>query len=178
MTSTTSPTAWTICETPLGPLTIIGGPAGVRALRFPGRGDPLDEAARDDDLLHVPVQQLQEYFTGRRRTFTMALDLGGTAFQRRVWARLLAIPYGDTRSYGAIARSIGRPDRARAVGAAVGATPVPIVVPCHRAVGANGDLTGYGGGLHRKRALLDLEAAVSGREPLSAVWTTRQLRLA
>lgn len=171
-------TAWTICETPIGPLTIIGGPAGLRRLHFPGRSGPLDEAGRDDDLLAAAAAELEEYFGGRRRAFTVALDLGGTPFQRKVWAALAAIPYGQTRSYGAVARELGRGDRVRAVGAAVGATPVPIIVPCHRAVGARGELTGYGGGLHRKQALLDLEAAVSGREPLPEVWATRQLRLA
>ena len=88
-----------------------------------------------------------------------------------------AIPFGATISYGALADAIGRPDRVRAVGATVGRTPVPIVVPCHRVIGANGDLTGYGGGLQRKRALLDLEAAVAGGEPPPAVWQGRQLAM-
>jgi methylated-DNA-[protein]-cysteine S-methyltransferase len=163
MSTTTSQTlSWTTYDSPLGPLTLIAGRRGLRALHFPGRVEPLDESARDDRLLAPAVQQLAEYFAGRRRRFELALDLDGTPFQQQVWTHLGRIPYGSTSSYGALARGIGRPDRARAVGAAVGRTPVPIIVPCHRAVGANGDLTGYAGGLDRKRALLGLEAAVSG----------------
>jgi methylated-DNA-[protein]-cysteine S-methyltransferase len=104
------------------------------------------------------VKQLDEYFDGRRRRFDLVLDLAGTPFQQRVWSALRAIPYGTTRSYTEVGQAIDRPDRVRAVGAAVGRTPIPIIVPCHRVVGADGSLTGYGGGLHRKRALLDHEA--------------------
>lgn len=153
---------WTIYDSPLGPLTLVGGPRGLRAVRFPGRGEPPDSCARDDALLAPAAEQLAEYFAGRRRRFELTLDLDGTPFQQHVWTHLLAIPYGTTRSYRALALAMGRTDRARAVGAAVGRTPMPIIVPCHRAVGVNGDLTGYAGGLDRKRALLDLEAAVSG----------------
>jgi methylated-DNA-[protein]-cysteine S-methyltransferase len=163
MSTTTSHTLfWTTYESPLGPLTLVGGPRGLRALHFPGRGVPLDDCPRNDALLAPAAQQLAEYFAGRRRRFDLALDLGGTPFQQEVWMHLTAIPYGTTRSYGELAHAMGRTDRARAVGAAVGRTPVPIIVPCHRAVGVKGDLTGYAGGLDRKRALLDLEAAVSG----------------
>jgi methylated-DNA-[protein]-cysteine S-methyltransferase len=94
-----------------------------------------------------------------------------------VWGQLRAIPFGSTVSYGELAGAAGRPDRVRAVGAAVGRTPIPIIVPCHRVIGADGSLTGYRGGLQRKRTLLDLEAAVSRREPLPEVWTARQLSL-
>jgi methylated-DNA-[protein]-cysteine S-methyltransferase len=151
-------TSWTIYESPLGPLTLVAGTDGLSGLRFPARGGPLDEARRDPGAFTDAIAQLEEYFAGRRKQFNLALELGGTAFQRRVWDALSAIPYGATRSYTSIAEAIDRPDRVRAVAAAVGRTPVPIIVPCHRAVAASGALTGYLGGLHRKRALLDLEA--------------------
>lgn len=154
---------WTIYESPFGALTLVGGPRGLTRLSFPGHGGPLAEESHDVESLAEAVTQLEEYFAGRRRRFELDLDLQGTPFQRAVWAQLAAIPHGETRAYGELARAIGRPDRARAVGGAVGRTPVPIIVPCHRAVGANGDLTGYLGGLPLKRALLDLEASVSGR---------------
>ena len=144
---------------------------------LPGRSGPLAEERRDPAALAVACEQLERYFDGTRTWFDLALDLGGTEFQRRVWSELLAIPFGATISYGALADAIGRPDRVRAVGATVGRTPVPIVVPCHRVIGANGDLTGYGGGLQRKQALLDLEAAVAGGEPPPAVWKGRQLAM-
>ncbi len=150
--------AWTTYESPLGPLTLIGGTDGLSELRFPGHGAPLDQARRDREAFEIAIAQLEEYFAGRRRRFELALNLSGTPFQHRVWRELTEIPYGATLSYGELARTIGRPDRARAVGAAVGRTPVPIIVPCHRMVAADGALTGYRGGLARKRALLDLEA--------------------
>jgi methylated-DNA-[protein]-cysteine S-methyltransferase len=106
------------------------------------------------------IEQLDQYFAGERTEFDLELDMRGTQFQNDVWNALLTIPYGETRSYGEIARQIGRPDRARAVGAANGCNPVSIIVPCHRVIGSDGSLTGYGGGLPRKRFLLDLEAGV------------------
>jgi methylated-DNA-[protein]-cysteine S-methyltransferase len=146
----------TTYESPLGSLTLIGGAEALSGLRFeggaPGHAGPLEGA----------VRQLEEYFAGERHEFELELDLRGTDFQRAVWDQLLAIPYGETVTYGEIARRIGaEPTRVRAVGGAVGSTPVPIVVPCHRVVGADGSLTGYGGGLPRKRALLDLEQGVA-----------------
>ena len=101
--------------------------------------------------------QLGEYFAGERTAFDLPLEMHGTDFERAVWAELERIPYGQTTSYGEIARRVGRPDRARAVGAANGRNPIAVVVPCHRVIGANGSLTGYGGGLERKRFLLELE---------------------
>jgi methylated-DNA-[protein]-cysteine S-methyltransferase len=151
--------AWAVYESPFGPLTLHAGAGGISSLSFPGRGQPLDEADRDPAPLAAAIRQLEQYFAGERRSFDLSLDLRGTPFQRSVWELLLAIPYGTTTTYGALAEALGRPDRVRAVGAAVGRTPVPIVVPCHRVIGADGSLTGYGGGLHRKRALLDLEGA-------------------
>ena len=165
-------------DTPIGPLTLAAGPRGLSAIHFPGQVPELDPATEDAGALATARAQLTEYFAGTRRTFDLALDLGGTPFQRAVWDELSAIPLGETRSYGTLARAIGRIDRVRAVGAAVGRTPVPIIVPCHRAIGANGDLTGYRGGLERKRILLEHEAAVCGGEPLPALWAGRQLSLA
>lgn len=104
------------------------------------------------------IAELDTYFAGSLREFNVPLDLRGTEFQRRVWELLLHIPYGETRSYGQIARAMGRPEASRAVGQAVGTNPVAIIVPCHRVIGTSGGLVGYGGGLHRKQALLELEA--------------------
>jgi methylated-DNA-[protein]-cysteine S-methyltransferase len=148
---------WDVLATPIGPLTLVAGPAGLRAIHFPGRAPDLDPAGRDPERLAPVAVQLREYFAGERTAFDLELDLGGTALQRAVWERLQAIPCGETTTYTRLARDIGRPRAARAVGAAVGRTPVPIVVPCHRVLGADGSLTGYAGGLERKRALLDLE---------------------
>ena len=176
MTTMTHP--WTTYSSPLGTLTLHGGARGLAALTFPGRGDLLDEATRDPAGLAHAVGQLSEYFAGDRRAFDLRLDLAGTEFQRAVWGRLLEIPYGTTVSYLDIARSLGRPDRARAVGAAVGRTPVPIIVPCHRVVGSDGALTGYGGGLDRKEALLDLERrGATGAEGPPAWATSRQMAM-
>lgn len=155
--TTTTTSRWTTYASPLGPLTLHGGPDGLTALDFPGAGAPRDEAARAPDLFADAVAQLDAYFAGERRQFDLELDLAGTPLQRDVWRRLLQIPYGETVAYGDLARALGRPDGARAVAAAVGRTPVPIIVPCHRVVASDGKLTGYRGGLERKRALLALE---------------------
>jgi methylated-DNA-[protein]-cysteine S-methyltransferase len=114
---------------------------------------------RDHEALAAVRDELDEYFAGTRRTFTVPVALRGTRFQLDVWRALTAIAYGETASYGAIAAAVGRPRAARAIGAANHANPVPIVVPCHRVIGADGSLTGYGGGLDRKTFLLDLERA-------------------
>jgi O-6-methylguanine DNA methyltransferase len=113
-----------------------------------------DAAGKNDEI----VAELDAYFAGDLHEFTIPLDLRGTEFQRRVWELLLSIPYGQTRSYGQIASALGRPGASRAVGQAIGTNPVAIIVPCHRVIGASGGLVGYGGGLHRKQALLELEA--------------------
>jgi methylated-DNA-[protein]-cysteine S-methyltransferase len=170
-------TAWTVYESPLGPLTLLGDDRRLHAMYFRGRSGALDEAARDPRPFGEATSQLAEYFAGERRRFELTLSLEGTPFQRRVWAALAEIPYGRTCSYGELAAQIGRPDRVRAVGAAVGRTPAPIIVPCHRVIGADGSLTGYGGGLHRKQALLDLESRVRGGAAPPGVWAGRQLSL-
>ena len=176
----TTNTIWSTYESPLGRLTLVAGPRGLRSISFPGGGAPAHEreAAPDPNALSEVIGQLDEYFSGVRRSFDLALDLDqGTAFARSVWAEIARVPFGSTTSYGAIARAIGRLDRVRAVGSAVGRTPVPIIVPCHRVIGTSGDLVGYGGGLARKQALLELEAGVSGHAPLPALWSARQLAL-
>jgi methylated-DNA-[protein]-cysteine S-methyltransferase len=161
---------WTCYEGPLGPLTLVAGPKGLLAMFFAGRSPLLNEADRQPDAFADTVAQLEEYFNGDRADFDVALDLGnGTPFQQHVWEQLRQIPYGATISYTSLAQAIGRPDRVRAVAAAVGRTPVPIIVPCHRAVAAGGALTGYRGGLQRKRALLDLEAHAAAGPSLELV---------
>ena len=115
-------------------------------------------AVRDAGPLRAAQRELEEYFAGERREFSLALEPAGTPFQMRVWQALRAIPYGETISYGELARRIGNPRAVRAVGLANGRNPISIIVPCHRVIGANGTLTGYGGGLERKRFLLALES--------------------
>jgi methylated-DNA-[protein]-cysteine S-methyltransferase len=168
-------TTWDVYQSPLGPLTIHGGPRGVSWISFPGRARQLDERMRNGDALAPVVVQLEEYFAGERKAFDLPLDLTGTELQLSVWRQLREIPYGTTISYSELARRVGRPDVVRAVGACVGQTPVPIVVPCHRVIGKDGSLTGYGGGLHRKQALLELEHRTAGAPP--AAWAFRQLAL-
>ena len=146
-------------DSPIGPLTVAGRGSALTNLRMvdqtyePGHtGWSLDPGA-----FTVVVEQLDAYFAGELSDFDVELDLRGTGFQQRVWKALLTIPYGETRSYGEIAEQIGAPGAARAVGLANGHNPIAIIVPCHRVIGASGSLTGYGGGLDRKRTLLALE---------------------
>ena len=150
-------------ESPVGPLTLVERDGRLRGVVFPnehGFRRAADFPARPSELLAEVARQLERYFAGEPHTFELPLDLVGTPFQRRVWEELRTIPYGETVSYGELAGRIGSPGEAREVGAAVGRTPTPIVVPCHRVIGADGSLVGYGGGLERKRALLDLEQGV------------------
>ncbi len=155
---------WTICESPIGPLTVVAGAKGIANIHFPGTSPPLADATRRP-LRHV-VDQLEAYFAGERQAFELDLELRGSPFQREVWRWLLEIPYGATATYGQIAARVGESlydpglepyERPRAVGAAIGRNPVPVVVPCHRVIGADGSLTGYYGGLERKKVLLELE---------------------
>jgi methylated-DNA-[protein]-cysteine S-methyltransferase len=148
-----------IVESPIGPLTLAGLDGRLQHLRMV---DQTYEPNRigwepDDDAFPTAVEQLDDYFAGKRTEFDLELDMVGTDFQRRVWQALRTIPYGETRSYGQIAQQIGSPGASRAVGLANGHNPISVIVPCHRVIGANGSLTGYGGGLERKRHLLDME---------------------
>jgi len=163
---------------PVGPLFLAASDTGLVALEFDarlpgqqtirpnprdlraeGRGVRFEESPR---MLQPYVRELKEYFAGERREFTFALDMRGTEFQRACWRALLAIPYGETRTYADIARAVGRPQGFRAVGMANNRNPLAIVVPCHRVIASDGTLCGYGGGLDIKRKLLELEGALSG----------------
>lgn len=150
-------------DSPVGPLTLAGEGERLQHLRMVDQTYEPDRTnwRQDDSAFADVVAQLDEYFGGLRREFELDLDLVGTAFQRRVWRALLTIPYGETRSYGQIAREIDAPGASRAVGLANGHNPIGIIVPCHRVIGANGGLTGYGGGLERKRMLLGMEKSNS-----------------
>jgi methylated-DNA-[protein]-cysteine S-methyltransferase len=143
-------------------LALVAGERGIEQIRF--EGIPADGVPRDDDfpVLRDAAEQLTAYFGGELKAFELPLVPEGTAFQKSVWNALLTIPYGETRSYMQMAELIGAPKAVRAVGAANGQNPIPIVIPCHRVIGSNGKLTGFGGGLPLKRLLLDLEAAQRG----------------
>ena len=146
--------------TPIGPLLLAGDAAGLRFVLFSrGRKSvvPRPEWEPDRGLLDEPVRQLSAYFAGKLREFELSVAPEGTAFQRGVWSELQRIPYGETVSYGEVARRIGNPKAVRAVGLANGSNPISIIIPCHRVIGSNGSLTGYGGGLPTKQALLALE---------------------
>lgn len=152
---------WDACfDTPLGRLGATATAAGITRLHFDPA--PSARAAKDGGTVHLQQLEMQiaEYFSGRRRGFDLPLAPTGSAFQLQVWALLRRIDYGETRSYGDLARTLGDPGAARAVGLANAQNPLAIVVPCHRVIGANGALTGYAGGLERKRALLELEGAL------------------
>jgi methylated-DNA-[protein]-cysteine S-methyltransferase len=155
---------WHEIDSPIGRLLLAGEGDGLIQLGFqcgPRPLRPADSWIADAAPFEAPIAQLTEYFAGRRRAFDLRLAPRGTEFQRRVWRALTDIPYGKTISYGELARRIGRPGASRAVGLANGANPLPIVVPCHRVIGADGTLTGFGGGLPIKRKLLALEAAAA-----------------
>jgi methylated-DNA-[protein]-cysteine S-methyltransferase len=154
---------YTTVESPIGELLLLGERGVLHGLYMqdglrPTRVRP-DWVRRDDAFADVRTQ-LREYFAGERTTFDLRLHMDGGAFQRTVWHALTEIPYGETISYGELARRIGRPDLARAVGTANGQNPIAVIVPCHRVIGANGKLVGYGGGLDNKRRLLELEQGV------------------
>ncbi|MEV5882048.1 methylated-DNA--[protein]-cysteine S-methyltransferase [Streptomyces sp. NPDC052020] len=162
----------TVIDSPYGPLTLVADdgvlcglymtdhrhrpPEETFGTRVPAR-ERGRAAGRDAHSFAAVEEQLQAYFTGELREFSLPLSLAGTPFQRRVWDQLNRIPYGETRTYGELAHALGVPSASRAVGLANGRNPVSIIVPCHRVIGANGSLTGYGGGLDRKRRLLDFE---------------------
>ena len=156
-------TAYTHLESPIGPLLLASSERGLCAIHFAMRGKPAKPARgwREDPApLRAAARQLERYFAGALREFDLPLAPAGTPFQLEVWEALRRIPYGKTISYGELARRLGRPAASRAVGAANGSNPLPIVVPCHRVIGADGSLTGFGGGIAIKRALLELEGAL------------------
>ena len=149
---------------PVGRLTLIGAGDDLVGLYFdnsPIAAAPRPEWARDDRRLRAAATQLEEYFAGRRTRFDLALAPRGTPFQKAVWDELLRIPYGETTTYGEIARALGKPSASRAVGGANHHNPISIIVPCHRVIGADGSMTGYGGHVSRKQILLELEARVA-----------------
>jgi len=151
-----------IIDSPVGELTLAGDGSALSGVYFAEHvRRPADEhlGPRDQGSFAAAADQLAEYFAGDRRSFDLALEPRGNAFQQKVWAQLTLIPYGETRTYGQLAAAVGGPGLARAVGAANGQNPLSIIVPCHRVVGSDGKLTGYAGGLERKAFLLDLEAA-------------------
>ena len=155
----------TMLPTPIGVLTLVASERGLRAVIF--ESETHGDRRFDDELVDDPrhpvlieaVEQLEAYFAGDRKDFDLPLDLVGTEFQVAAWRALASIPYGETVSYGEQARRIGRPSAVRAIGAANGRNPVPVVLPCHRVIGANGSLTGFGGGLGTKAKLLALESS-------------------
>jgi methylated-DNA-[protein]-cysteine S-methyltransferase len=147
----------TVYESPVGPLRLEGRDGALVALHLNARPGPEN---LDDPVLAEATTQLREYFAGTRTSFELPLQMHGNAFEQRVWGALREIPYGDTASYGEIAVQIGAPGAARAVGVANARNPIAIIVPCHRVIGANGKLVGFGGGLPMKRALLDLEQGI------------------
>jgi methylated-DNA-[protein]-cysteine S-methyltransferase len=154
-------------DTPIGTLLLAGSGAALTLLGFPSgsmarRHEP--GWKQDAAPFREVTEQLGQYFAGERQTFTLSLAPAGTEFQQQVWATLQDIPFGDTWSYGQLAAHIGRPKASRAVGAANGLNPIPVIIPCHRVIGASGKLTGFGGGLDTKRYLLDLEAGAPGLE--------------
>jgi methylated-DNA-[protein]-cysteine S-methyltransferase len=165
---------YTELDSPTGTLTLVANKGALVAVWWDlGEGLPawLRGAVRDDlqPVLVETGRQLREYFDGKRREFDLPLEPRGTEFQKKVWMALREIPFGETRSYGQIARRIGMPSASRAVGAANGRNPIPIIVPCHRVIGANGTLTGFGGGLENKALLLKLEGVrVPGEQPVLA----------
>jgi methylated-DNA-[protein]-cysteine S-methyltransferase len=159
-------TTWTTTvDSPVGPLLLTSDGTSLTRLLFAAEPDP-SWSTDPCPVLDEAVRQLGEYFAGERRDFDLELDPVGTPFQLTVWAALRDIPYAETISYGQLAGRVGNPHASRAVGLANGRNPISIVVPCHRVIGANGSLTGYGGGLDRKRTLLELERRTAGdQEP-------------
>ena len=152
---------YTTMESPVGPLLLAADEGGLRFISFAGKKRavrPQGDWTENPKPFAEVARQLRAYFRGELKEFDIPLNMRGTEFQLRVWESLCSIPYGETTSYGEIARRIGRPEAVRAVGAANGSNPIPIVVPCHRVIGSNFSLTGYGGGLSIKEKLLALES--------------------
>ncbi|MEH6589933.1 MAG: methylated-DNA--[protein]-cysteine S-methyltransferase [Halioglobus sp.] len=152
---------YTLIETPIGTLRICSDGAAVTELNFDGDYSvEVDATDEKDAILSLAAKQLSEYFTGKRTVFDLPLAPQGTVFQQAVWKTLAAIPYGELRSYSDIAQQIGKPNAVRAVGAANGKNPLPIIVPCHRVIGRDGSLTGFAGGIEMKSQLLQMEGSL------------------
>lgn len=154
------PGFYSYCESPIGRLLLGANERGLRAIWFDGQAQAAAVCAdvrEDPAMLREVIHQLRAYFAGELEIFDLDLAPEGTQFQQKVWKELLKIPYGETISYGVLARRIGNPKASRAVGLANGSNPIPIIIPCHRVIGSNGKLTGYGGGLPIKEKLLALE---------------------
>jgi methylated-DNA-[protein]-cysteine S-methyltransferase len=164
---------WTVVDSPIDPLLLVGDETGLRELQMEPH-EPPPGAERDDEALAPVAAQLADYFAGRRLAFDLPLTPVGTAFQQKVWRALRDIPYGRTTTYGEIATGLGQPTASRAVGLANGRNPIAVIVPCHRVIGANGTLTGFGGGLPRMRWLLEHErtvlAARTGEPVATGLW--------
>ena len=155
---------YSIIDSPVGHLLLAADEESLRILNFQGgkhKVEPEPHWRQSNRLLDEAERQLHDYFAGRRREFQLSLRPTGTPFQMRAWKALQQIPYGTTRTYGEQARHVGNPRASRAVGAANGRNPIAIIIPCHRVIGGNGRLVGFGGGLDTKRRLLELEAGVS-----------------
>jgi methylated-DNA-[protein]-cysteine S-methyltransferase len=170
--------AHTVMDSPVGKLTLVATGGTMSGLYMEQqRHRPLEDTfgEPDPEPFTDVIAQLDEYFAGRRTEFDLPITLAGTEFQRRVWAALCEIPYGETISYGELANRLGRPTASRALGLANGKNPLCIIVPCHRVVGSTGDLTGYGGGLARKQFLLDFEREVSGTSNIVSLFTNHEL---
>jgi methylated-DNA-[protein]-cysteine S-methyltransferase len=153
-------TRYSRVESPVGPLLLVADEAGLRKIYFENGRDRVrleSSWKKDDNFFQDVIAQLRSYFKGKLKEFDLALAPEGTRFQLDVWQRLCEIPYGETMSYVDLARRVGNPNASRAVGLANGSNPIPIVIPCHRVIGSNGKLTGYGGGLPIKEKLLALE---------------------
>ena len=164
--------AQVVLDSPIGPLLLVASGGALTHIWFDGLHRASERAAEvpsaDAAILATATVQLAEYFAAERRNFDIPLRPAGSPFQQAVWNALAAIPWGTTTTYSAIARGLGMPVTAsRAVGAANAANPIPVILPCHRVIGANGLLTGYGGGLHRKETLLRLEGVVTERDQLT-----------
>jgi methylated-DNA-[protein]-cysteine S-methyltransferase len=156
-------TVYTTMTSPIGELLLTSDGSALTRLQM-SPFELEDSWVRDDDAMQPYVDQLNGYFAGKRRAFDLPLAPSGTDFQLRVWAALREIPYGETWSYLALATKVGNPKACRAVGLANGRNPIAVIVPCHRVIGADGSLTGYGGGVDRKRLLLDLERTTAGAQ--------------
>lgn len=156
-------------DSPVGPLLLAADAVGLRHIEFRDNRHPANHAdwhGGDNEILHAAALQLGEYFAGQRRSFDLPLSPQGTEFQLRVWRELAHIPYGETISYAQLAKRLGNPNGTRAVGAANGRNPLPIVLPCHRVIGSDGSMIGFGGGLPIKDALLRLERAMPEQDDL------------